>query len=284
MRHAFLIIAHNEFAVLKRLILALDNVRNDIYVHIDGKVKVLPELAVEKSRLIILDRRMDVRWGHYSQISTELLLFESALKNGPYEYYHLISGTHLPLKSQEEIYTFYKALHGKNLFSNLHKTNLNSQEILKLHRVNLFLRDYASPVKVRAKVCQWMWKAVIAVQRTLKLTINDGVEFYWANNWCSLSEDAVSYLVARKKNIQHRYRWSFCGDEFFVPTELMQSELANNVVSVDKLLYCSIGRSNASVLTMDDIDDLMVSDCLFGRKFTGDNKQLMDLVLRRQND
>ena len=42
MKHAYLIIAHNEFEVLKRLISALDHEANDIYVHIDAKVKPFP--------------------------------------------------------------------------------------------------------------------------------------------------------------------------------------------------------------------------------------------------
>ena len=284
MRHAYLIISHNEFEVLKRLVAALDDVRNDIYVHIDKKVKIPPKLETKHSRLYVLDNRIDVRWGHYSQIETEMLLFETAQKNGPYEYYHLISATHLPLKSQDEIRSFFDGEQERILFSNLHKTDHHYQEILKMHRINLFLRDYASPVKVRAKVSQWMWKAFIAIQRVLGITANDDIKFYWANNWCSLTEQAVEYLVKEKKVIRRRYRWSFCGDEFFVPTELMQSELACKVKSADNLLYGAIGRSNASVLTMDDLEEIVASGCLFGRKFTGDNKQLMDSVLEHQDD
>ena len=38
-RHAFLIIAHNEFGVLQRLVDAIDDPRNDIYIHFDKKVE-----------------------------------------------------------------------------------------------------------------------------------------------------------------------------------------------------------------------------------------------------
>ena len=37
--HAVMIIAHNQFELLKKLILALDDERNDIFIHIDAKVK-----------------------------------------------------------------------------------------------------------------------------------------------------------------------------------------------------------------------------------------------------
>lgn len=38
MKHAYLIIAHNEFELLKLLIDRIDDARNDIYIHIDQKL------------------------------------------------------------------------------------------------------------------------------------------------------------------------------------------------------------------------------------------------------
>lgn len=38
-KHAYLIIAHNEFELLKLLVSQIDDVRNDIYIHIDKKVR-----------------------------------------------------------------------------------------------------------------------------------------------------------------------------------------------------------------------------------------------------
>ena len=35
MKHAFLILAHTEFALLQRLVNCLDDGRNDIFIHFD---------------------------------------------------------------------------------------------------------------------------------------------------------------------------------------------------------------------------------------------------------
>ena len=78
MKHAWLVIAHNEFEILQMLIDALDHPESDIYVHIDKKVKELPVLHASKSKLQVLEKRLDVRWGSVSQIECELLLFETA--------------------------------------------------------------------------------------------------------------------------------------------------------------------------------------------------------------
>lgn len=36
-KHAYLIIAHNNWKILERLLILLDDNRNDIYLHIDRK-------------------------------------------------------------------------------------------------------------------------------------------------------------------------------------------------------------------------------------------------------
>ena len=78
MRHAFLIIAHNEFKILQRLVSMLDSEGNDIYIHFDKKVKQVPSIHTEKSAVFFPQERIDVRWGNVSQIKTELVLFKAA--------------------------------------------------------------------------------------------------------------------------------------------------------------------------------------------------------------
>ena len=48
MKHAFLILAHTEFEVLKLLVSCLDDPRNDIFIHFDRKVPALPEIRTQK--------------------------------------------------------------------------------------------------------------------------------------------------------------------------------------------------------------------------------------------
>lgn len=269
MKHAYLIIAHNEFEVLKRLVSALDDVRNDIYVHIDKKVKTMPELHVKLSGLYVLDKRIDVRWGHVSQIKTELLLFETALKNGPYEFYHLISGTHLPLKSQDEIHSYIGSLNASCVLPGM-VVDTPYQETLKMRRVNLFLKNYSSRSSLLRDCSQFCWKAVIAIERTLGIEINKGESFYKASNWLVLNEDALTYIVDRKKQILKKYRFSLCGDEFFVPSELMQSRFKDSVVDSPVLLKQEMMRANPRVYHYSDLVALKESGYLFARKFTSD--------------
>ena len=109
-RHAYLIMAHNQFDLLKKIISLLDFEGHDFYIHIDKKSVDFNlsdfEGAAKKSNIIFIDRR-DTVWGGYSGIETELALLEKAAK-GDYSYFHLISGADMPLKPAKEIYEFFE--------------------------------------------------------------------------------------------------------------------------------------------------------------------------------
>lgn len=82
-KHAYLIMAHANFEELAFLLEMLDDPRNDLFVHIDRKASFSAEdgqrlrSAVSGSRLFFT-LRTDVRWGDYSQIACEMLLFRTA--------------------------------------------------------------------------------------------------------------------------------------------------------------------------------------------------------------
>lgn len=73
-RHAYLIMAHNQFDLLKKIISLLDFEGHDFYIHIDKKSVDFNlsdfEGAAKKSNIIFIDRR-DTVWGGYSGIETE---------------------------------------------------------------------------------------------------------------------------------------------------------------------------------------------------------------------
>ena len=93
----------------------LDDERNDIYIHIGMDVKFEREEfkgVVKKLCFAFLWRACVNSGGGYSQIRSELILFQSAWEHG-YEYYHLISGVDLPIKTQDEIHEFFREHYGK---------------------------------------------------------------------------------------------------------------------------------------------------------------------------
>lgn len=102
-KHAYLILAHKNFNQLKSLLKLLDHERNDIYVHIDRKAQSFDQQEFNSvcrySRLLFIGDRHDVNWGGVSVMRAEISLLANATKYGKYDYYHLLSGMDLPIKS-----------------------------------------------------------------------------------------------------------------------------------------------------------------------------------------
>ena len=143
MKNAFLILAHNEFEVLRRLVEALDDSRNDIYIHFDRKVDTIPDLNTEYAGLTILKHRVSVNWGAPSMLEAEYALFETAVARGSYQYYHLLSGVDLPIKSQDYIHGFLDRNDGKE-FIGYTLLELTPSYVRKMQRWHLFPEDYKS--------------------------------------------------------------------------------------------------------------------------------------------
>ena len=219
----------------------------------------MPSLHTGKGALYVLEKRLDVRWGSVSQIRCELALFEAAAARGPYDYYHIISGVTLPLKPFSELDAFFRAAEGKSVLTGLCKDDAY-QETMKMRRYNFFLD--------RHRLSQFLWKSAIAVQRILGIETNKGKEFYKASNWLSLTEEAVKYILSRKEEIRKVYRYTFCGDEFFIPSELMSSPLKDRIISHEQYLYQEMGRATTVAFPLGALEGMKASAYLFARKFT----------------
>ena len=64
-KHAYLIMAHNQAELLKKLVQCLDHERTDIFIHIDKKAKIdVEEIrnSAKKSKLYFTNR-INVTWG-----------------------------------------------------------------------------------------------------------------------------------------------------------------------------------------------------------------------------
>ena len=267
MRHAWLIIAHNEFGILQHLISMLDDARSDFYVHIDKKVAALPELHVEKGRLTVLKKRIDVCWGTVSQIRTELLLLGTALQNGPYAHYHILSGTHLPLRSVEELMQFYDSHDGEEIMRFWKRDEGDAD--FKLRRYHLPMRHFKTPGHAFCrKVETFCWKACLKVQKVFGIRHLQQTEFRKTDNWMSLSEQGARFLIQDKARILRKYRWSFCGDEYFAATELLAAKDKFNILDYPQLLYVEFLGDTPRSFSVDAYPRLQETRYLWARKFS----------------
>ena len=72
MKHAFLIIAHNEYPILEVLLSMLDDERNDIYLHIDKRAVALYQkikgFKTKKAGFYLIEKSIKVYWGDISLV------------------------------------------------------------------------------------------------------------------------------------------------------------------------------------------------------------------------
>lgn len=287
--HAYMIIAHRQFDLLAKLITALDDERNDIFVHIDAKVrdfdfekfKVLPK----RSR-IYFTPRIGVTWGDFSQVKCELILLaevDKMQKSGTkYEYVHLISGADLPIKSNNQIHAFFKENNGLQ-FVHFTDDKATKESENRIRYYHLFRRRRNILTKILAQIALRV-QMLCGVNR-LK---NKNIKVQKGCNWFSITGAFAAYIAQASKPLEKIFRFSYCGDEVFVQTALLNSPFAadaymkncgNNHLACARLIDWQ--RGNPYVFRTEDFEMIKNSPAVFARKFDMDvDSEIIDKVLQ----
>lgn len=283
MKHAFLILAHNEYDVLRLLVSLLDNVQNDIFIMIDKKSDMPENIETNYSQLFFLKERLDVRWGDISVVKAEILLFKYALNFAPYMYYHLLSGVDLPIKPINKILSFFekKWLEGRKEFVGFVKTQEWKENVERYH---LFTRHYKATGLKREILlrCRFYGEEVINkfFHRKNSLAFKKGA------TWVSITEDFCRFLINNEKFILKRFKYTCCADEIFLQTLLWNSPFKDNIYSLDDeykgcMREIDWSRGNPYVWGKNMEDDYVIlqkSNKLFARKFSSKYPEMLDKV------
>ena len=273
---------HKADYTFKKLISAIDDERNDIYLHIDKKsdINSFKELAkgIKKSKFFFV-KRTTVEWGAYSQIEAELNLFREANKKH-YSYYHLISGADLPIKSQDYIHDFFNSTNEKE-FVHFDRDEFNCSGRVRLyHPFQKNLRQNS--------LYSLGNKVAILFQKILRININNQINFQKGAQWVSITDELVSYILQHEKWIQKTFKHSFCADEIFIQTLVHNSEYFrqklyhpyydNSDIANQRLIDWNRGKPY--VFKKQDLDELKNSPYLFARKFDSEiDKEIIDLII-----
>ena len=272
-KHAYLIMAHTQPELLKKLLSMLDDERNDIYLHIDSKAKDYPlqeVTAVVKKSKCILTERTDVKWGSYSQINCEMVLLKEAVKT-EHAYYHLLSGMDLPIKSLDKIFAFFDKYEGLEFIDE----DLPQISEAALSRVKYVHKFYgkAGSVKDILGAAASKGQKLMGVDRTRKYA---DIIFQKGRNWFSITHGLAKLVVEKEAWVQEVFGQSVCGDELFLQTVARNSEYAdkicnqNTMPEIPDTRYIDWARgtnNNPYVFRESDYEELKNSSALFARKF-----------------
>lgn len=275
-KHAYMILAHKSKEQICRLLELLDHERNDIYLHLDRKSNLEYsdfKSCCKKSELFTVTPRRTVSWGGVSIMRTELQLLRQATARS-YQYYHLLSGQDLPIKSQDTIHSFFDQNQGKE-FLTLWATNEQTHN--SFHYRTIF------PENNRFILAKKLKKLNLLFQRILHTQVNEGLEENFASQWFSITDAFAKYTVEHEKWLNSVFRRSGQTDELFLATLLANSPFKDNLY--DKTLYNekdgvhsggsmryidwtnSANGRHPATLTTKDFDALMASESFWARKF-----------------
>jgi len=275
-KHAYLILAHNQFDILKKLVVALDSKHNDIYIHVDKKAKDFDEhefSMLTKFSKVFFIKRKSLNWGNYNLVETELRLMKSAL-NQKYSYYHLLSGQDLPIKNSDYIYHFFEK--EKKDFMSWGEDLTAWDRRFKAYR--FFMGTKNKPKKKFAKF-------LVKVQ--LKLGVNrvkkSKITYLKGDQWFSITDSLCKYIISKEKFIKKWFKHTECPDETVMQSIAYISPFKENMTN-NSLRYIdwSAGGSHPKTLSNEDKIKLEKTDKLFARKFDEkESKELIESILNK---
>lgn len=293
MKHAYLIIAHHDWEQLRKQIELLKSDNHDIYVHIDKKSKDFDISLfndISQSSRVYFFSEYSIFWGGYSQVETELFLFEKAFTKH-YDYYHLLSGNDLPLVSNEELDKFFKKNEGKEFILFDEGALQNNSEISRRTKYYHFLQDYRRRYKQPWKNAFFTFCERVLLASQIVLHINRTKNLDWTikygSNWVSITDKLVKVILENRDKIEKVFSCTNCADELFVQTiaynfgfaERVYSPLTNQSANVRFIDWNRGSNGNPYTFTLADYDLLFPKDPskqqnLFARKFSEskDNK------------
>ena len=296
MKFAFLISAHTDPALLKRLITSLP--QDSVFVvHIDAKADINAFTSmIHDNRVFFIENRTNVMWGSIGVVEAQIKMIRKALElhhKEPIDYFISLSGLDYPLWSNQRLCSFFTENKGKEFIVTLCMENQG--EFAQLYREHRpFNYKYWPYGSLGSKFRVSLRKIIYAIgirkkihfrAKGKKYTIHKG-----SMNWAISSGLAALALEYWENNPEYvRYfHDSFAPDETFIQTLTAYSPYASNAIRKEGLfkgqqditpLHFIDYTNGTKVFTEDDFDMLIESDKIFCRKtMTGKSDRLMDLI------
>lgn len=290
MKHAFIIIAHNNWNQLEQFIKTIDSDFCDFYIHVNSKVELSQQIINRLSNSTIksevfFTERVPIIWGDVGILNASLLALDMAVKTKKYDYYHLLTGSDLLLVSIKSMNEFFETNYKNNNSNEKLMTNYITAQIPNKKRAsrvtlyNFFIPVWGNSNKYIRKIATMtnsflgLFQSTIGINR-MKLRYN---ELYCGSSWWSISREFAYYVVKQKSCLIEQYKnKTFAADEFAIQTLIMNSKFKDSLYTPQndqspnlRLLDFNRGNGYGSphIYVYDDKKEIDNTQNIFGRKF-----------------
>ena len=288
MKQAILITTYKDFEQLIELINEFDETFS-IYVHIDKKSKISPKTYQELTKIKnvkYVGRDYKVNWGGLNHLKSYLRLSEIALKDKDNLFFHLITGQDYPIKNNDYFTYVTKNIKCNYLeYFKMPANNWKEGGMDRLEHYNFY--DFFNA----KKSLKWIY-GIKRLQKIInfKRPINDYLgQLYGGSSYWSLSRDVLQYVIDFTKSDQKflkRFRYTFCAEEIYFQTVIMNSPYSNKVVN-DSLRFIdweSEKGGSPAFLDENNFQAIINSNKLFARKIDRSEIKLLQMLKMYKNN
>jgi hypothetical protein len=274
MRVAYIILAHSNFDMLRRLVFRLNNRHTVFAIHIDARADDRDFFGSLGLSNVCQVSRLPCYWGSYNIVAATVLSVRLLLERCDFDYAVLLSGSDYPIKNPLHVIDFLSENRGKEFiesFSLLDEENPWSDNVGRYQSLSRISFRY------------WRYRS-----RVFKIPFRrkwpGSVEPHGGSQWWALSRQCLEACIGRlneDRAIERFFRTTYIPDELFFQTVIAGTKYAEKVTNKN-LHFVDWGNPNPSVpatMTIEYQDTLRNSDKFFARKFDiARDPKILDLL------
>jgi len=232
MKIAYLISAYTDAPHIRFLIDSLLTEDTYFFIHVDKKVDIEPfKIAVkDKKHVCLLENRIKVAWGGWSQVETQIEMIKSAKNaNVEFDYFFIISGQDYPIWSNARIQNYLASIGDKELIcaKNLcHSTQEEKDGYSTVRPFNDHQFRPHTPLSV-FRVLSRNFIKLLGIRKKLEFDA-DGhhYQLYKGSDYFGISRKLADFILDRWQHspeLKQYYKNSFIPSETFIHTIVFSS-------------------------------------------------------------
>lgn len=248
MRHAFIILAYNEWDVLKKTLAYLNHQECDLYLNIDCTTSSMSKVSLLLSNYsnIKYCSYTKLHWGGYSILRTEINLLNIAINSSNADYFHILSGQDYPIKPYTDFIKFFE----ERPFQSYFECRVATFREIDQRLLYFMPYDYyqaRNPKRFHLTTFLRGFQQKHQIKRTTSFFPD---RIYLGSQWCSMTREACAFLLAYTK--QHpgffkRLNHTFAPEEIYMHTILLNYYQEDKICTNNNLRFIRWQKENGNL-------------------------------------